>query len=320
MSRFERGSVRSSTRLRTSKPEAEVHVMSRTARAKMLAVGPPLVFSTLLVTTVGPVLPALAGLAVFVFGLGGAVLAATRSGERLWLRVVCRARPLTVQGHQVAEVVNLLCAVGVGPPVVDLYTRPDGGLFTRSVGSRSVILTCGLVDAVRLEVVPPTEGAAVICVAVGRLRVGSSRGDLVIEWWTLPWQLLAGFVTGFARAFARLPLIKLGWRFRWVMGGMAIFQSLTTRKPAGLAAGVGVGLVLAATYAVQRWRRAWEHHLAVVVDEFVVDHGFGPVLAWHLRRTTPAGAPWLAERVDRLINEAQPAASYPPLRVVGSSR
>lgn len=287
---------------------------------KAAAVGPPLLFSTFLTMGVGSLLPNAVALAVFVACLAGTVAAATPVGEAWWVRAMCQARPMpTPTGAHMQHVEGLLSQAGVVPPGISLWVVRDRRWYAHAVGRRSVICSSGMIEAVQTQQLAPLEAAATLTHAVARLRGGYTRWDVLIEWWTLPWNVVAAFVGGFARGLGRLPLVALAWRARWLFGAVAVAQSLMLRTPAGTAVAVGQVLVVGATYAVPGWRRAWQRRLGLLGDGIVIEHGFGPALATVLRRTSPATAPGLADRVGRLTAQPTSVQDGPRLRLVTST-
>jgi hypothetical protein len=157
-----------------------------------LARSPGLVVSTVLTCMVGALLPSLPGLALFVSGLALTVVLCAGGLERPAVRLLGRARVLSeAEAAALAPVIALLCQKGLGPPAVELYAR-DGevGISAGAAGRRSVVVSAGLLRSAQLGQLPADQAAGVIAAALGRIRLGQTRFDLAVDFWTLPWQLV----------------------------------------------------------------------------------------------------------------------------------
>ena len=275
---------------------------------KVLAVTPGLLGSTVLTCLVGAVLPPLPGLIVFLGALALLALLSAGRLEGVGVRVLCRARPTTQrEAATLALAVILLRRQGVDPSTVRLHLRDDPDVAAAApVGRRSVLVTSGLVRDLQQGRLGVWEAAALMAHAVGAVRLGLTRCDLAITYWTLPWQLVTAVCRPVARALAGLPLVRFAWRVRVVVAAVAVAQSVVDGRPA---AGAVVGVVVALTYLGPRWRRAWERRLLFEGDRFVFDHDLGHQLAAHLR-TSPASDVTLA-RIRHLAGPPEGPALPP---------
>lgn len=259
---------------------------SRTLHALVRA--PGLVVATVLTFLVGALLPPLAGLALFVGGL--AVMLALCAGrlEGPAVRLLWGAKALSAtQTAGLEPALTLLCRQGLGPPATELYVDDDElGITAGAAGRRSVVVSAGLAQAAQLGHLPADQTAAVIAAAVGRIRLGQTRYDLAVQFWTIPWQLVLAVAAVTARAVRWLPLTGFAWRIRFVVAAVAVVQSVAAGRPASA---VVVAVFIALTYLAPRWRRQWDLRSQDDTDRFVADHGLGEALARYLRRSLPGG-------------------------------
>lgn len=278
--------------------------MRSTLMLKTLAGVPAVVVSTVLTCMVGALLPAPAGLALFVVGLVIAGVLALGRLERQALRVWFGARPPAEwEAAVLAPVVTLLCRQCIGPPSVALYLRGREGVGAWAAGRRGVVISAGLVRAVQLDQLRPEEAAALMAHTEGLLRVGRPRFDLLIEFWTLPWQVLVGAATAVGHGFAVLPLVEFAWKIRFVVATIAVEQSVADHRAAS---GVVIAVFIALTYLAPRWRRAWRQQVDAAADGFVVKHGLGGAWAAFLGRQSTS--PAMQARIHRITGPTKRSA------------
>src|SRR5665647_1644334 len=225
--------------------------------SQALARSPGLLVSTVLTCLVGALLPPLLGLTLFAGGL--ALTAALCAGglERTTVRLLGRARVLSeAEAAALAPAIALLCQKGLGPPAVELYAR-DGevGIGAGAAGRRSVVVSAGLLQAAQMGQLPADQAAGVIAAAVGRIRLGQTRFDVAVEFWTIPWQLVRAVCLAIAKTASWFPLAQFAWRIRFVVAAAAVAQSVADGR---IAAGVVVALFIALTYLAPRWQRQWD--------------------------------------------------------------
>ena len=260
--------------------------------SQALARSPGLVVSTVLTCMIGALLPPLPGLALFAGGLTLTVVLCAGGLERPSVRLLGRARVLSeVEAAALAPAIALLCQRGLGPPAVELYAR-DGavGISAGAAGRRSVVVSAGLLRAAQLGQLPADQAAAVVAAAVGRIRLGQTRFDIAVEFWTIPWQLVRTVCLVIAKAIGLLPLTEFAWRIRFVVSAVAVAQSVADGRIAG---GLVVAVSIALTYLAPEWLRAQDDS-----DRFVADHELGDALGRFLRRCLPE--PRTLERIHRL--------------------
>jgi hypothetical protein len=277
--------------------------------SQALARSPGLVVSTMLTCMVGALLPPLPGLTLFVGGLTLTVVLCAGGLEQPAVLLLGHARGLSeAEAAALAPAIALLCQRGLGPPAVELYAR-DGevGISAGAAGRRSVVVSAGLLKAAQLGQLPADQAAAVIAAAVGRIRLGQNRFDVVVEYWTIPWQLVRAVFLAIARMVSWLPLARFAWRIRFVVATVAVAQSATDGR---IAAGVVAAVFIALTYLVPRWQCQWDTRSQNDSDRFVADHGLGNALSGFLRRCPPE--PRTHERIHRLTDPV----SHPALALV----
>src|SRR5665647_59959 len=265
--------------------------------SQALARSPGLLVSTVLTCMVGALLPPLPGLTLFVGGLVLTVVLSEGGLEGPAVRLLGRARVLCeAEAAALAPANLLLCQRGLGPPAVEFYAR-DGkvGISAGAAGRRSVVVSAGLVQAVQQGHLPADQAAGVIAAAVGRIRLGQTRFDIAMEFWTIPWQLVRAVALAIAKTVSWLPLTRFAWRVRFVVAAVAAAQSVADGRIAG---GVVVAVFIALTYMAPRWQRQWDRGCQDDSDRFVSNHELGDGLARFLRRCPPA--PRTLERIHRL--------------------
>jgi hypothetical protein len=268
-----------------------------TGMTHALARSPGLVVSTVLTCMVGALLPPLAGLTLFVGGLALMGVLCAGALERPAVRLLGRARVLSeAEAAALAPAIALLCQKGLGPPAVEFYAR-DGVLAISAgeAGRHSVVVSAGLLRAAQLGHLPADQAAGVIAAAVGRIRLGQTRFDVSVAFWTLPWQLLRAVCLAIAKSLSWFPLTQFAWRIRFVVAAVAVAQSVANGRSAG---GVVVAVFVALTYLAPRLHRQWELRSQNDSDRFVADHELGEALARFLRRCPPE--PRTLERIHSL--------------------
>ena len=265
--------------------------------SQALARAPGLFVSTVLTCLVGALLPLLPALTLFAGGMALLVVLCAGLLERPAIRLLGLARVLSeAEAAALAPVIALLCQRGLGPPAVEFYAR-DGkvGISAGAAGRRSVVVSAGLVQAVQQGHLPADQAAGVIAAAVGRIRLGQTRFDVAVEFWTIPWQLVRAVALAIAKTIGLIPLTRFAWRIRFVVAAVAVAQAVADGR---IASGLVVAVFIALTYLAPRWQRQWDLGSQDDSDRFVAEHGFGDALVRFLRRCPPA--PRTLERVHRL--------------------
>lgn len=278
---------------------------------KVLAFGPAVVVSMVLTFMVGAVLPAPVGLALFVGGLATMVALLLGAGEGPAVRILFRARDLSsAEAAALAPAVALLCQHGVDVGALRLQMR-DGvvPIAAGGAGRRTVVVSAGLVAAVRDRQLPVEQAAAVLGHGAGVVLSGAVRSDPALEFWTLPWQAIRGLAEGMSRAFRWGPLARWAWRARFILAMIGAVQAGAARQ--WLVAAV-IAIVGALSYLVSVWERAWDTALREFGDEQVRRVGLAEALSHFLLRCS--SSPEVHERVHALTGPAQ----RPQLAVVAS--
>jgi hypothetical protein len=262
-----------------------------------LARSPGLFVSTVLTCMVGALLPPLPGLTLFVGGLALMVVLCAGGLERPAIRLLGRPRVFSgAEAVALAPAIALLCQKGIGPPLVELYAR-DGevGISAGATGRRTIMVSAGLLKAAQLGELPADQAAGVIAAAVGRIRLGQTKFDVALEFWTIPWQLVCAVCRAIAKTVGLFPLTHFAWRIRCVVGAVAVAQSAADGR---IAAGVVVAEFIGLTYLAPRWQLQWDVRSQDDSDRFVADRELGDALGRFLRRCPPE--PRTLERIRRL--------------------
>jgi hypothetical protein len=265
--------------------------------SQTLARSPGLVVSTVLTCMVGALLPPLPGLMLFVGGLALTVVLCAGGLEPPAVRLLGRARVLSeVETAALAPAIALLCQKGLGPPAIKLYAR-DGevGISAGAAGRHGVVMSAGLLQAAQLGQLPADQAAGVIAAAIGRIRLGQTRFDVAVEFWTIPWQLVQAVCLAIAKSVGLFPLTRFAWRIRFVVTAAAVAQSAADGRVAG---GLIVAAFIALTYLAPGWQRQWDIRSQDDSDRFVADHELGDALGRFLRRCPPE--PRTLERIHCL--------------------
>jgi hypothetical protein len=194
--------------------------------------------------------------------------------------------------------IALLCQKGLGPPTVELYARNgEVGIGAGAAGRHSVVVSAGLLRSAQLGELPADQAAGVIAAAVGRIRLGQTRFDVAVEFWTIPWQLVREVCLAIAKTVGLLRLTQFAWRIRFVVAAVAVAQSVADGR---IAEGLVVAAFIALTYLAPRWQRNWGMRSQNDSDRFVADHELGDALGRFLRRCPPE--PRTLERIHRLTS------------------
>jgi hypothetical protein len=237
------------------------------------AVLPATVSGVVLLVAAGsmPALPALA----LVCGVGAATaLLWFGVGEQLACRALLGARtPTAAEAAVLAPAITRVCAAGLGPPLVRVAVQPHGhGLVAFACGGSTVVVPCDLVVAVHHGRVSHEQAAASIAHAAAICSARLTRGQVALTAWCLPWVAMEGVVAAAGRMLRGFALLRLAWRARVVVAGIAVAQNAADGHPwmtAVLAALIG------ATYAQPALNRQWNRRLARVGDDTLAEHGLG---------------------------------------------
>jgi len=275
---------------------------SSTAATKALAYGPAVVVSTVLTSTIGALLPGLVGLAGFVLGLAVMMSLLAGLGEGPALRLPFRARELTpAEQAALAPAMAMLCQSGIGPPAIRLWAQSSAcrSLERQSRSAKRRRLHRAGERGPRRQVAPrPGRGGdsprrrrrAQRCRAL-------RRGTGVLD------PAVAARVRSGSRGRPRPPLAaadRLGVEGALHRRRVALIQCTQSGYPL---VGVGDAAIIALTYLVPRWERAWLARLSEVGDQHVRQAGLADALARFLRRGS--GAVAAHERIHALTGPAQ---------------
>lgn len=224
---------------------------------KVGATVPHVVVSALLSLVVLAALPPL--IAVGIVGVGALVSLGIVVGvlEGPAVRVLWLARPPSVVEARLLAPAWRLASARVDVTGVHLWVGGVGHPGF-AAGPHHVVLAHPVVAAYRAGRLTTDQVAGHVVHAVGRLRRGHVRFDLLVGFWTWPWDLLRGVALGIGRRLAWLPGVAFAWRIRFLVGSVAVvLESLEGRWWTAVVVAVFIGL----TYLTPSCRRAWERHL-----------------------------------------------------------
>lgn len=275
--------------------------MVRTTR-KVLAYGPAVLVSMVLTVVVGAVLPATVGLALFGGGLVTMAALLLGLAEAPAVRILFRARDLSsAEAAALAPALALLCEHAVPMGALRLQVQ-DGTvpIAAAGAGRRTVVVSAGLLAAVRDRQLPVDQTAAVLGHGAGVVLSGAVRSDPALEFWTLPWQILRGLTQGLSRALRWVPAAGWAWKCRFILAVIAAAQAGAVGR--WLVAAVIV-LVGALSYLVSAWERAWATTIRELGDEQVRQVGLAQALSQFLLRCS--SSPEVHERVHALTGPAE---------------
>jgi hypothetical protein len=216
-------------------------------------------------------LPPTIGVGVTVLGASVLVLLAVGVAEGLAVRILCAARrPTPEEARRLVVPLRLVADwVDVSGIHLRVVTR---GRPVDAAGRRQILVAQEVVDAYLAGRMTDGDMAALILHGIGRLRWGRTRFDLAGLLWTVPWDLIRGFVVGTGQLLAWVPLGRFTWQTRVIVGAIAVV--LETQAGRWLSALI-IAAFIALTYLIPPWGRAWERHLAQQADLFASEHGFG---------------------------------------------
>lgn len=250
---------------------------------RAVTLAPALLGSFILTVVVCALLPTALGLVAFMSAGGVLVALALGLVQEPTIAAITRSRPATeAEVRVMAPVLAELGGRGidVGALFVRRAQRPSTPVAV-AIGRRTVVVSPGLVEATYRGGVTGAEAAAALAHAVGRRRAVQPRLELAMFAATTPWRLMVATFRGVGRAFAWLPVMRLAWTLRGVVGVICVVQSVVEdRAWAGLLGGT----VIALTYLMPAAGRRIELYAEAQADRFVVSLGLGPALAGLLRR------------------------------------
>ncbi|MGC5585902.1 hypothetical protein [Ornithinimicrobium sp. W1665] len=278
-----------------------MHVrVAREARAKALLVpalwsltGWALAFETALAVDAWPV--AAGGIALVV-------LSCTGVGERWTARVLLRGGvPRLHQRCTLAPVAKVLLGHGVVVDGLLLLVGPGAGVGVMAVGERTLVVTRGLVEAVRSGCLGPVTAAAVIAHELGIVRAGLTRTSQAWAVFLLPWSALVGFLTllwGIVTVFVSARVLVASMV---ISAGVGLWLG-ATEHPVHLASTLVMAVVAWTWWSSSGWHRARNR----VADDHLVQVGLAGSFADYLRTTGSDDA-----TLDRVVRLRQQDSWHP---------
>ena len=279
-------------------PVAPPSMGFRGGLSKAAVVVPDLIISTLIGFVLLAASPPDVAVGFLTVLLLVSLVIASGCAEGVAVRILHAAhRPTALEARNLAEPLRL---------VVNRSGRDDlrilvgvGGEAVSAAGRHHVILHRGILDALIAGRISDAEAAALIAHGVGRLRLGQPRLDLLVTLWTLPWDFLRGLLAGIAHHLAWMPLGRLAWQTRFVVGTIAVFlEAQAGRWPSPIVIAVFVAL----SYLMPCGRAGWHRHLITAADHHAAQLDYAEPLAGFLRRLPRDAA--LDDRLDHLTHPA----------------
>lgn len=248
------------------------------AGAKALSVSVPALVSLFVWASLISVLPSWAGvlaLAVLAAAVGAPLVP---SAEPVVVALLYGGRGLGAdEVRHMLPVKTLLNRSGVARSRVQFYAgAASPGVPAVGVGRQSVVIDRALLDALDSSRITTTEAAVLIAPAAALVTAGATRSDVALGVWVLPWTALRRVGMALLRLAGLTGLLRLGWRARWVVLGVAIVQAVQDGRPWGA---VLICVIGAITYAWPRQVATWRARLVEVGDagaERVRGHGVAP--------------------------------------------
>jgi hypothetical protein len=239
------------------------------ALIKTAAALPHLIIASLLWLVFLAALPPTIGVGITVLGASVLVLLAAGVAEGLAVRILCAARRPTFEEARRLMVPVRLVARWVDVSGIQLRVVAHGRPVD-AVGRRQILVAEEVVDACLAGQMTDDDVAALIINGIGRLRCGRTRFDLACLLWTVPWDLIRGFVVGAGRRLAWVPLGRFAWQTRGIVGAIAVvLQTQAGRWPSALI----ILAFIALTYLIPLWGGGWERHLADQATLFTKELG-----------------------------------------------
>lgn len=232
-----------------------------------------------------------AGLAVVV-ALSAA--ARTRTGERWVCLLLGARRPRLHQRHTLAPVAQVMRQHGV-PPDQLLLVGPGHHVGAKAVGSRTVVVSRGLIDAVRSGHLTAEAAAAVITHELGVLRAGLARHEPPATILLAPWTMWLTFIRALWEAVACFLPRQVMVACLVLNAGVGLWLGLT-QEATMLLATAAMATVLTAWWASRSWHRARDQ----VGDQYLIQTGLA--LPYAALLATSHDDNYTLDRVVRLLD------------------
>ncbi len=250
--------------------------VGRARRAKARALVVPVVMSAAMWLVVGELSLGRYGPAVLLVVVPVlAAAASTRMGERWLAHLFLRARaPRLHQRHTLAPVAEVLLRQGVPPDGLVLLVGPRRPVDASALGERTVVVSQGLVEAVRSGHLAPESATSVIAHELGVLRTGLTRHDPGLMVLLAPWKIWMTFMLimwGIAAAF--LPR-RLMVTCLVINAGVGIWLG-ATEDPVMYVSTAVMTVVLGTWWAIRSWDRA----RAQIGDQYLLQTGLAGAYA-----------------------------------------
>jgi len=228
------------------------------ALLKAGATVPQLIASALISLVLWACLPPAIGFGVLVAWVvvSGALALGQLEGPAV--RILWRARPPSAaEARELATAWQQAAAI-TGLTGLHLWVGGAAHHPAFAAGPHHLVLAQPLVDRYRAGRLTRDDVVRFILHADGHRRRGYPRFDLLLAFWTWPWDVIRGGCLGIGRLLRWIPLVGFAWRVRFVVAAVAVVQETLAGRP-GLAAIIGSFIAL--TYLTPACGRAWERQL-----------------------------------------------------------
>lgn len=218
---------------------------------------PHLIASACLSLVCWAALPPVVALGVLAVWLVVSVALALGRLEGPAVRVLWRARPPSASEARLLEAPWQQVAARVDLAGLHLWVGGTG-YPSFAAGPHHLVLADQVINDCRAGRLTLGDVTTLILHAIGRQRYGRTRFDLLVGFWTWPWDLLHGLALGIGRRLAWIPLVTFAWRVRFIVATVAVVLETQEGRPQSA---IIIATFIALTYLTPRWRRAWEQYV-----------------------------------------------------------
>lgn len=238
----------------------------------------PLVFSSYVWLILAGLVPLVA---LTLLAAGAVMVAARHTRFGLWWRFGVREMFGVERDRVLAAIVPVGSLRGRRQPArVWVGSRMPAGLVVRPTDTDLVVSRL-VRDWVMSGSHTDEQVSAVVAYGLGQQPVTRSRMVAVGEVVTMPWSLLVLTLGPVVARLGQAPLVALGWKGRWVIFAVAVWQSASEGRWVGM---WGVLVIATLSWSTGFLHNRWMRRLERLGDQRVIEEGLGPVLAAMLSR------------------------------------
>lgn len=249
------------------------------------------VFSSLVWIVVwGLSLPAL----LVVLAVGVAAVIGRNSRPMLWWRFGATPANDFQRDTMLTAIVPIASLRGRRQPAMWIGRRLGGGHVTMP-SNAVLVLSPEFVRQVATGQLTDRQASAIVCQALGRVKVLDSTPVNALEAYCLPWHCVRTLVGGASLVAAHHATIRFSWNTRWIFFGVAIVDSYLNAR---WAAFVGVIMIAVLSWITGFFQKRWDRRCQDLGDRSAIAEGLGPDLADLIEHGDRSLA--TIERADRL--------------------